>query len=241
MRNVFLVDPEANRIDWAALGCTVVGEAANAEEGLKLAKRLKPDLIVTEIDLPDTDGLSMIERLRAEGLSCPVIVHTAQTEFSRVQRALRLGVFDYLVKPTSFDEWKQAIDRLNARGTEPDGNRLPALGIELVGKSRYVQEAIGYIAAHYGNPALTVGEIANDLHISEGHLSHVFRRETGFTLVEYLAQYRIREAARLLRDVRMKIYEVAQAVGYRDFAYFSGAFRRFMGQTPTEYQKNMED
>ena len=228
-------------VDWAKLGCTVVGEATNGEEGLEAAKRLKPDLIITDIKMPKMDGLTMIRHLREEGVESAIVILTAYSDFSYAQQALRLGAADYLLKPFHDGELEHVVENILSRNTSRSddlADRLPALQAKGSDRSKYVSAAISYIAEHYADPDLTIGLIAESLHISEGHLSHVFRRETGYTLVEYLTQYRIRAAAGLLGDVRMKIYEVAQAVGFRDIAYFSGTFRKLMGQTPSEYQNS---
>lgn len=92
------------------------------------------------------------------------------------------------------------------------------------------------IAENYGNPNLTVGMIAQQLGLSEGHLSHLFKKETDSTLLSYLTRYRIHKSMELLRDCRRKVYEVAEQVGYRDIAYFSATFKKLTGISPSEYQ-----
>ena len=244
MIRVLIVEDEASvrsdiaaAVDWESLDCTIIGEAEDGEEGLRAALLYAPDLILTDVNMPKKDGLSMLRDLKDAGGKSAVIIISAHREFSYAQQALRLGAADYLVKPLRDGELQRAVERVLGRGASESADvtdRLPALAIG--GMSKYVTETVAYIAEHYGNADLTVGMIAEHLHISEGHLSHVFRRDTGFTLVEYLAQYRIREAAKRLTDVRVKIYEVAQAVGYQDVAYFSGSFRKLIGCTPSEYQ-----
>ena len=81
-----------------------------------------------------------------------------------------------------------------------------------------------------------VAAIAQHLGISEGHLSHVFKKETNYTALGYLTQYRIHTARKLLRDCRYKVYEVAEMVGYRDVAYFGSTFKKLTGMSPSEYQ-----
>lgn len=103
--------------------------------------------------------------------------------------------------------------------------------------SRYVRQAVAYIREHYSDPDICVSEIAGALGISEGHLSHMFKKETGGTILFWMTRCRIREAIRLLREGRMKIYEVAEAAGYRDIAYFSSTFKRVTGHSPSEYLK----
>lgn len=72
--------------------------------------------------------------------------------------------------------------------------------------------------------------------ISGGHLSHLFRKETNFTMMNYVVNCRIRAAKGLLKDYRYKIYEVAEQVGYRDITYFSAIFKKHVGVSPSEYQ-----
>ncbi|MDD5953778.1 MAG: helix-turn-helix transcriptional regulator, partial [Firmicutes bacterium] len=66
--------------------------------------------------------------------------------------------------------------------------------------------------------------------------SHTFKKETGTTLLGYVTRYRIHRAMELLQDCRVKVYEVAQLVGYRDIAYFSATFKKVVGISPSEYQ-----
>ena len=96
--------------------------------------------------------------------------------------------------------------------------------------------AVDYISVHYGDPELCVAQIAEHLGISEGHLSHTFKRETDYTVAAYITRVRMRTAMKLLNDCRNKVYEVAEQVGYRDVAHFSSSFKRIVGVTPSEYQ-----
>ncbi len=215
-------------VDWNALGCTVVGEAANGEEGLAAASRLQPDLIITDLKMPRMDGIEMLQKLREQGCDTAVIILTAYDSFQYAQSALRLGAVDYLLKPFHDGDLENAILRLRSK------NKAETKVLE--GKSPYVREASAYIHKHYQNPEICVGSIARELGISEGHLSHLFKRETGETVLGYLTKCRIQAAMDELADCRVKVYEVAEKVGYRDIAYFSSTFKRLTGKSPSEYQ-----
>ena len=106
-------------------------------------------------------------------------------------------------------------------------------------KSRYVREAMGYLEQNCGSSELSVGQAAAQLGLSEGHLSHLFKKETDMTLGAYLTRCRIQKAMALLREGKLKVYEVAEACGYRDVAYFSGTFKKITGKTPSEYQDSL--
>ena len=266
-------------VDWKALDCEVAGEAANGEEGLAAAERLKPDIIITDLKMPKMDGIAMLTELRKRGCTSKVIILTAYNSFSYARSALRLGAVDFLLKPYHDGELEEAILRLRelypeddaeeaageaaaGSGTADPGTSETAVGTVSgsageagaggAGKaedalpvpelwdgqgSRYVRQAVAYIREHYSDPDICVSEIAGALGISEGHLSHMFKKETGGTLLSWLTKCRIREAIRLLKDSSMKVYEIAEAVGYRDIAYFSATFKRITGHSPSEYLK----
>lgn len=260
-------------VDWKNLDCEIAGEAANGEQGLSAAERLRPDIIITDLKMPKMDGISMLTELRKRGCTSKVIILTAYSSFNYARSALRLGAVDFLLKPYHDGELEEAILRLrelypendasDAAGEAADGNGAADPGIPgaagdisagsaSAGKaadtlpvpelwdgqgSRYVRQATAYIREHYSDPDICVSEIAGALGISEGHLSHMFKKETGGTILFWMTRCRIREAIRLLKEGNMKTYEVAEAAGYRDISYFSSTFKRITGHSPSEYLK----
>lgn len=243
MRKVVVVEDEelvrrgiVLAVDWKSVDCEVVGEAADGAEGLEVIRRLDPDIIVTDIKMPRMDGIEMLRALREEGSTAAVILLTAYSDFTYAQAAVKLGAVDYLVKPFHDGELEEAVARLKSEGRKPSG--LPA-GMDLPtgAKSKYVMETLRYISEHYAEPDMGVGQVAASLGISESHLSHVFKKETGRALGGYITEYRIHRAMELLRDCRNKVYEVAEMVGYRDITYFSATFKKLVGMSPSEYQK----
>ena len=225
-------------VDWAAMDCVVVGEAANGAEGLEQVEKCDPDLIITDLKMPQMDGIEMLERLRQAGKNTYVIILTAYDSFSYAQTALRLEAVDYLLKPFHDGDLEKAVQRVQAR-LAPKQGALPEPEVKKGGNNRYVSEAIGYIKQHYQEPDISVSSVAQSLNISEGHLSHTFKKETGSTILSYLTRYRIHKAMELLKDCRWKVYEVAEQVGYRDIGYFSNTFKKITGKTPSEYQESL--
>lgn len=224
-------------VDWAAMGCVVVGEAANGLEGIQAVERYKPNLIITDVRMPKMDGIEMIRELRRRGCEAHAILLTAYSDFDYVRSALQLGADDYLLKPFRDQELAAAVERVRQKVQErwEKGNdtELPLVKGD---KSKYVLKALEYISAHYADSGISITTIANHLGVSEGHLSHVFKKETNYTVVGYLTQYRIHMATKLLRDRNHKVYEVAELVGYKDVAYFGSTFKKLTGVSPSEYQ-----
>ena len=188
--------------------------------------------------MPRMDGIEMMEQLRQRGCTAHIIVLTAYNDFDYARSALRFGAVDYLLKPFRDQELVAAIERahekdeaISARGAQDDLLTLPKGD-----KSKYVLQTLEYIAEHYADADINITTIARSIGISEGHLSHVFKKETSYTTLDYLTQYRIRMARKLLADCRYKVYEVAGMVGYRDVAYFGSTFKKLTGHSPSEYQ-----
>lgn len=281
---VLVVDDEAparngivNETDWEALSCEVAGEAKDGLEGLELARRVRPDLIICDIRMPKMDGLDMVRHLRGEGIAFSVIFLTAYSDFSYAQSAVRLQAADYILKPFAEGELESAILRFEERagqeaaragagtqmaGTSAGGVQADAIGagsqagaaadggaaadrliadltaLPEEGLSRYSRACADYITANFADKEISVKKIAEALNISESHLSHIFRKETGMTINSYLTGCRMAEAVRLLRTGEKKVYEIAELVGYRDLTYFSATFKKVTGSVPSDFLKS---
>ncbi len=235
-------------IDWAALGCVIAGEAADGKAGLELIRLVKPDIIIIDIKMPYMTGIEMLTQLRQEGNQVKAVILTAYSDFLYAQQAVKLGAVDYLLKPFHDEELENVIKKITlnlknpADGEEegsPAENELSA-GIENVCKagrqSKYVTATVEYIADHYSDSNTTILTIAEALKLSKGHLSHTFKNVTGCTIADYLTKYRMHKAIEMLKDCRNRVGEVAEAVGYRDFAYFSYTFKKIIGLSPSEFQ-----
>lgn len=242
MIRVLMVDDEplvrhgvAAGMDWASLGCEVVGEAQSGEEGLALARRLKPDLIITDIRMPKMDGITMMNMLREEGCAARCIVLTAHSDFEYARGALLFGADDYLLKPFRDQELTHAVARV-CRKMESAPAANPSAVKKEPEATGYVRQAMDYIAGHYADENISIATIAEHLCVSEGHLSHVFKKQTGMTVTNYLTKTRIDAAMALLQTGRVKVYEAAAAVGYKDVTYFSATFKKLTGLSPSEVE-----
>ena len=148
-------------VDWAALGCEVVGEAQSGEEGLELARRLRPELIITDIRMPKMDGITMMNLLREEGCAAHCIVLTAHSDFEYARGALLFGADDYLLKPFRDQELTHAVARV-CRRMQPV-SAAPAPKEKEPEATGYVRQAMDYIAAHYADADISIAVIAEHL------------------------------------------------------------------------------
>ena len=248
MYRVILVDDErliirglSSVVPWAELGCEVAGVAYDGKSGLEMIRSLKPDIVMTDIRMPNMDGLTMLAAIRSEYPRIQTAVLTAYRDFDYARQALTLGVCRYLLKPSNLDELKETVrlmasrlDAMPAQKEEPEEETVQAAGNHLV------RAALAYIREHCPEQHLSLGEVADHVYVSQWHLSKLLNRETGQSFFDLLGSMRISRAKELLADASMRIQDVAEATGFSDVAHFSRSFKRFAGCTPGEY-RNQRD
>jgi two-component system, response regulator YesN len=114
---------------WKQNSCEIVGEAGNGIEALDGIRKLKPDLAVLDIKMPGMDGLEVIRQLRMENHSCIYIILTGYDEFSFAQQSVKLGVFDFLLKPVSCQDLQSALSKVKhyIRGQKHTEKKMASL------------------------------------------------------------------------------------------------------------------
>ena len=238
--------------DWESYDCQVIGEAKNGGEGLSLITKLKPDIVITDIRMPVMDGLQMIEKVYETYMPVTIMI-TAFNEFEYAKKGIDLSVSDYLLKP--FDDaqldkaLKRAIEKVNNNillcSVNKDTDKAALMEeidkkLRLTVNSKHINiiKAIEYIKENYMKE-INILSTSEYLKVSESYLSHLFKKETGYTFVELLTLTRLKKACKLLKDPQARISEVAYMVGYRDQRYFGNIFKKHFGVTPNYYKERM--
>ena len=108
-----------------------------------------------------------------------------------------------------------------------------------VGGKKYAVMAMDYIEKNYGDCDLSLHSVCSYLNISTSRFSAIFKQVTGTTFMDVLIGLRMQKAKELLEHTDMKNYEIAERVGFNDSHYFSIAFKKITGKTPTEYAREM--
>lgn len=236
---------------WQDLGFEFCAEAENGSAALSLFMQHQPQVIITDIRMPVMDGLDFIQKVfdYVQKEACPepeVIILTGYSEFEYARKALMLGVHEYVLKPVEeeilYDSLERAKQRLLDRQKEKERvqislfEKIQSADSDDTGIAfNYVKESIALIENHYVL-GITIEEAAQKLGISSGHLSRLFKQSTKLTFNEYVRNVRIEKAIALLKDQSIKIYEIADLVGYLDVKYFTQTFKKITGLTPSEYR-----
>ena len=184
--------------------------------------------------MPGEDGLTMLAGLKGEFPRMQIAVLTGYRDFEYAQRAIRLGVSRFLLKPSKMDEIEKAL----AYTTEVLDNlppEAPAEEQEDTANSFIVRQARAYIAQHCSEK-ISLQEVADHCFVSQWHLSKLLNRHLGQAFYDVLNAERIRRAKDLLEDPALRISEIAEQVGYADTAHFSRVFKKLEGVSAKEWR-----
>lgn len=239
-------------IDWLTMGFTVIAEGENGRVGLELIKKYEPDLVITDIKMPEMDGLEMISKAKSE-YKFESIILTSYGEFEYAKKAIEIGVSNYLLKPINeeilFDivnkirnkiEDNKTIESLKALTKEKDKIEIFNIKIFIESKDSnpHVLEAVNKIKKSY-NERISIESIAEELFISPSYLSRKFKKETGFTFLDMLNQHRIQKSIDIMMKEKGKYrtYEIAELVGFCDYKHFCVVFKKYTNMSPKDFMK----
>lgn len=254
MKKVMIADDEQNvrtalqlLIPWEELGCKIVYAAKNGSEVLNALEEYQPDILVTDIKMPVTDGLEVARQLSEKKSGISVILLTAYAEFEYARQALQYHVSEYIVKTAVLEQLPDAIKRVCARLDERAGrvltdglfyeNARPVLPASdnRRNEDRLVQEVNEYIADNYCS-RIALADMARTLHINKSYLSHIYKEKTGKNIFDVINEKRLEAAKKLIRQTDLRLNEIALRVGFDDAAYFSRFFRKYTGMSPKDYK-----
>jgi len=193
-------------------------------------------VLCAEFGWPLPSDLEPLGEITARSPTLPVVMLTEGHSEALVIQALRMRVWDYLVKPVAWDELERRITTLLARrDKELERTVDPIRARPEPVRERRTDAAIDYVAANF-HDRVDLATAARLCHMSPSHFSRVFKGERGMTFSRYLVDFRIRRACDLLAESGKSVKEVGFGVGFNDLAYFSRTFRRCVGMCPTQYQ-----
>jgi len=221
--------------------------AVSGKEGLTKALQYLPDIIVSDVVMPEMDGLSLCKLIKTNEKTChiPVILLTAKTSIEQRIEGLEMGADAYIPKPFNIRHLQTRIEKLiHLRETlkqkytgelEVDEDDIKVVTFD----EKLLQRFHEKLKEHLANPNLNVGYISKEMGISRVHLNRKLKAITNDSPANYIRSYRLKHAAWLLVNKNMTIAEIAFAVGFSSMAYFSNIFKKHYGMSPTEYQNNI--
>ncbi|ACT00331.1 two component transcriptional regulator, AraC family [Paenibacillus sp. JDR-2] len=210
-----------------------IEEASNGQEALEKIRQLVPELIITDIMMPFLDGLKLLKQIREWELPSRTIIISGFDEFSYAQEAIAYGVSAYLLKPVKKDKLYQVLNKMIHELTKENTNRKPLLDGSQYGHD--VGFVTRYLEEHYAED-IDLNKAASLVFMNSTYFSSLFKKMTGVSFIHYLQKIRVEESKKLLLNHQLKIYEVAEKVGFSDEKYFFRVFKNTTGLTPNEFR-----
>jgi len=229
----FILEQISQTFQWESMGFSLVGCFTGSEAVLAFMKGSHVDVLLSDIQLGSESGLDLAVKAREINADLEIVLLSAHSKFEYARTALRIRVFEYLVKPVTFQSVTECFSALKEmldlrRGPSPEENSED-YRIELV--KRYIEKHIG--------ENLSLESLAETVGMNAAYFSRFFKRHTGVLFADYLAECRMKKAIELLRDPRYKVFEISTMVGYYSKQNFYKRFRAFTGHTPAEYRNDV--
>jgi len=226
--------------------------ASNGAEGLKLAQEEQPDLIVSDVLMPEMSGTEMCARLKSDFTTChiPIILLTALGSSEQRILGLESGADDYISKPFDMDVLLVRCNTMvrNRRLLQQKfmtGSAEPVPGTTLSSNpmdEEFVRKTLDLIGQYIDSQKLTVDLMCRELALSRTAFFLKIKGVFGQTPTELIQSIRLREAARMLRECpELKIVEIADRVGINSLQYFGKLFKSHFQCTPSEYKSSLNN
>ncbi len=219
--------------------------AENGRAGLSEVLRTVPDLVISDVMMPEMDGTTMCSKIKANPATShvPVILLTAKSRDEDQLEGLEMGADAYIMKPFNMDILRRTIVNLihthnMLRLKYGRNDQLEEQVDDVKMKSpdeQLLDRVMKVINKNVSNSDLSIDKIADEVGISRVHLHRKMKELTGQTPHDFIRNIRLKQAANLLANQNMNITEVMYACGFNNSASFSTIFKKFYGMSPREY------
>ena len=218
-------------------------EAINGQDGWEKAQKLVPDLIITDIMMPQMDGTEMCRCIKSHMTTShiPVIMLTAKAGQKNKIKGLDIGADDYLIKP--FDaqelqvrvrnliEQRRHLRQLFSQGINTDPKEITVTSLD----QKFLQKTLDLLEARYQDGNFGVPQLQESLALGKTQLHRKIKALTDQPPGELLRNFRLKRAAQILSGQGDSVTQVAYAVGFNNLSYFAKCFKELHGCSPSQY------
>ncbi len=220
-------------LNWQTLGYLPPDSAMDGAAALDLMKKQRYDVVMTDICMPNMNGLAFMRELRQMNQQVQILVMTAYDQFSYAQEALRCGARDLFLKPLDRHE-------LEARLKELADELLPASAEEESYSRNTLYTKILDFLDHHFREDIAVQKLAEMLYVNPSYLGQYFKKMSGTTINEYVNRKRIDWIKQHIRKNDVFVQKIITDAGYNNSGYFYRVFQKQEGISFAEYRKALE-
>ena len=218
-------------------------EAENGLEGWNMALKTIPDIIISDVMMPDMDGFEFCRKIRKDERTShiPILLLTALGSREHELEGLSYGADDYITKPFDLIILQTKVEniisvRQSLKQKYAGEMLLQPRNIKLSSPDeRFLQKAIEVVENNISDPDLDIERFASEIGVSRMQLYRKLNALTEMTVKEFVRNIRLKRAAQMLVQKKLNVSEVAYAVGFKDLSHFRKCFRQEFGMSSSEY------
>lgn len=235
-------------LDWSQYNISSIVSASSYVEAISCAVDYQPDIVLVDVNLDGYWGYDLVNHLRSIGLKSKFCMISGYDDFSFVQKSMKAGAQDYLLKPIDVcelqaylrkvivDELHGTIQDMPSQSTEID----PILHRPYSSFSKITNKLILIVKSNY-REQLSLMSVAEMFSMSSKYIGRIFLKDTGLKFSEYLLIYRMRVAKNMIEGTRDKIATIAASVGYSQPNNFYVHFKRFFNISPNQLRGEKDE
>ncbi|PTX59700.1 two component regulator with propeller domain [Kordia periserrulae] len=220
----------------------IVLEAANGAEGLQCAEKEIPDIIVSDVMMPEMDGIEMCKKIKKnKSIShIPVLMLTAKTGDEFYNKGLKVGAWDYIAKPFDSSHLVQKIKNIidtrnNFRDILANGSPTKAKSHYVSYDQKFVKNVREIVLNRISNPAFSVEDLSAELGLSRMQLHRKLKSLIGLNTTAFINTIKIEKAIEMFDNGCDRVQEAMDSVGINSYAHFNSLFKKEKGITPSKY------
>ena len=219
-------------------------EASNEAEGIAKALKWRPDVIITDVMMPEVDGFELCQKLKKDERTrhIPIVLLTARSDLENRLEGLEYDADAYLIKPFSHREMLMQLIRLTVQRRQmPELKSGPSDEGSLdIQEKEFVKSVQACIRAHLSDTEFDLHVLCRELGMARSPLHKKLKTITGRSTTRYIRAVRLHHAADLLRETALPISDIAYSVGFKDPNFFSTCFKEEFGLAPTHFRNEKQ-
>ncbi len=235
--------------DTAAFSISVLKEsfhimhAKNGQQAIDLIRENLPDIVLSDIMMPEKDGIELLQEIRSNELTnhLPVVLFSAKASLESRLQGLQHGADAYVSKPFSPEELKLTIRNLfttvqrNKDAYKDSIDSEKTFEERIKSQNAYVNKVIDCIVKHIDDSEYSVNELSDDMAVSRSQLHRKLAALTGFSTTNFIRMIRLEKAKDLLLNQEGNITEIAYKCGFSSQSYFTKSFTEYFGKSPSQF------
>jgi len=215
--------------------------AYNGDEGYALAKQIVPDIIISDVNMPNKNGIELCSEIRSNLVTShiPLLLISSHSDDIIKKQAFDCGANDFIEKPFNSDYLKKKVEALlqyrKKLIEKVDFNGSDQLPIAY--EDELVAKTIRFIDDNISNNELNTIFVAEQVGVSRSQLWRLFKKQTGKSIGDFIREKKLQKAAAMLMTGKYRVGEVSDFIGFSDSRYFSRIFTKEFGMSPSDYAK----